>query len=87
MQQLQHLLDMSERDHVTLRTITFDVGAYPGSGQSIYYARGPVPQLDTIQLASPTASRSSMPRPNCTSTGRSSNGSRPWPSVRRRPAN
>ena len=49
-QQLQHLLDMSERDQVTLRTITFDVGAYPGSGQSIYYACGPVPQLDTIQL-------------------------------------
>ncbi|GCB48016.1 helix-turn-helix transcriptional regulator [Streptomyces sp. NL15-2K] len=49
-QQLQHLLDMSDRDHVTLRAITFDVGAYPGSGQSIYYARGPVPQLDTVQL-------------------------------------
>ncbi|MFI6007947.1 helix-turn-helix domain-containing protein [Streptomyces sp. NPDC051243] len=49
-QQLQHLLDMSERDHVTLRAITFDVGAYPGSGQSIYYAHGPVPQLDTVQL-------------------------------------
>ncbi|MGP4012551.1 helix-turn-helix domain-containing protein [Streptomyces sp. 4N124] len=49
-QQLQHLLDMSERDHITLRAITFDVGAYPGSGQSIYYARGPVPQLDTVQL-------------------------------------
>ncbi|MEU6231217.1 helix-turn-helix transcriptional regulator [Streptomyces sp. NPDC047042] len=49
-QQLQHLLDMSDRSHITLRTITFDVGAYPGSGQSFYYACGPVPQLDTIQL-------------------------------------
>lgn len=49
-QQLKHLLDMSDRDHVTLRAITFDVGAYPGSGQSIYYTRGPVPQLDTVQL-------------------------------------
>jgi transcriptional regulator with XRE-family HTH domain len=49
-QQLHHLLDMSERDHVTLRAITFDVGAYPGSGQSIAYACGPVPQLDTVQL-------------------------------------
>ncbi|ANP49842.1 transcriptional regulator with XRE-family HTH domain [Streptomyces griseochromogenes] len=49
-QQLQHLLDMSERDHITLRTITFGVGAYPGSGQSIFYAYGPVPQLDTVQL-------------------------------------
>ncbi|MER6091493.1 helix-turn-helix domain-containing protein [Streptomyces bluensis] len=49
-QQLQYLLDMSERDHITLRVITFDAGAYPGSGQSIYYAYGPVPPLDTVQL-------------------------------------
>lgn len=49
-QQLQYLLDMSERDHITLRAITFDAGAYPGSGQSIYYSYGPVPQLDTVQL-------------------------------------
>lgn len=49
-QQLQHLLDMSERDHITVRAITFDAGAYPGSGQSIHYARGPVPQLDTVYL-------------------------------------
>ncbi|MBA2807277.1 helix-turn-helix transcriptional regulator [Streptomyces sp. KM273126] len=49
-QQLQYLLDMSERDHITLRAITFDAGAYPGSGQSIYYAYGPVPHLDTVQL-------------------------------------
>ncbi|MBX7549488.1 Scr1 family TA system antitoxin-like transcriptional regulator [Streptomyces sp. NPDC004232] len=40
----------SERDHITLRTITFDVGACPGPGQSILYTHGPVPQLDTIQL-------------------------------------
>ncbi|MGW0575176.1 helix-turn-helix domain-containing protein [Streptomyces sp. NPDC002920] len=49
-QQLQHLLDLSERDHITLRAITFDAGAYPGSGQSIHYAHGPVPQLDTVYL-------------------------------------
>ncbi|MCX4881864.1 helix-turn-helix transcriptional regulator [Streptomyces sp. NBC_00847] len=49
-QQLQHLLDMSDRDHITLRALTFDVGAYPGSGQSIFYAHGPVAQLDTVQL-------------------------------------
>ncbi|UIX32884.1 helix-turn-helix domain-containing protein [Streptomyces sp. GQFP] len=49
-QQLQHLLDMSDRDHITLRAITFDAGAYPGSGQSIHYAHGPVPELDTVYL-------------------------------------
>lgn len=49
-QQLRHLLDLSERDHISLRAITFDAGAYPGSGQSIHYAHGPVPQLDTVYL-------------------------------------
>lgn len=48
--QLQHILDMSERDHVTVLVIPFDAGAYPGSGQSVCYAEGPVPQLDTVQL-------------------------------------
>ncbi|MEU5436514.1 helix-turn-helix transcriptional regulator [Streptomyces sp. NPDC020719] len=48
--QLEHLLSMSERDHITLRVLPFDVGAFPGSGQSINYLAGSVPQLDTVQL-------------------------------------
>ncbi|MCG7210586.1 helix-turn-helix domain-containing protein [Streptomyces arenae] len=48
--QLRHLLDMSELEHVTIRVLPFDVGAFPGSGQSINYLYGPVPQLDTAQL-------------------------------------
>ncbi|MCP3819962.1 helix-turn-helix transcriptional regulator [Streptomyces sp. A3M-1-3] len=48
--QLQHLLDMSEHDHITIQVISFDAGTYPGSGQSVCYAEGPVPQLDTVQL-------------------------------------
>ncbi|MFE1292911.1 helix-turn-helix domain-containing protein [Streptomyces sp. NPDC058751] len=48
--QLRHILDMSERAHVTVRVIPFSAGAYPGSGQSILYARGAVPQLDTVHL-------------------------------------
>ncbi|MEU5704830.1 helix-turn-helix domain-containing protein [Streptomyces aurantiacus] len=48
--QLKHLLDASEREHIILRAITFDAGAYPGSGQSIFYAHGPVPELDTVHL-------------------------------------
>ncbi|MET9430841.1 helix-turn-helix transcriptional regulator [Streptomyces sp. NPDC003036] len=48
--QLQHLLDMSERDHITIQVVPFKAGAVPGSGQSIYYAYGPVPQLDTVHL-------------------------------------
>ncbi|MEU7584508.1 helix-turn-helix transcriptional regulator [Streptomyces sp. NPDC041068] len=48
--QLRHLLDMSERDHITIRVLPFDVGAFPGSGQSINYMHGAVPLLDTAQL-------------------------------------
>ncbi|MBX9395032.1 helix-turn-helix transcriptional regulator [Streptomyces sp. TRM72054] len=48
--QLQHLLDMSEREHITIRVLPYDVGAFPGSGQSINYLYGRVPQLDTAQL-------------------------------------
>ncbi|WP_037887625.1 helix-turn-helix domain-containing protein [Streptomyces viridochromogenes] len=48
--QLQHLLDMSELDHVTVRVIPFGKGSFPGTGQSVDYLAGPVPQLDTVQL-------------------------------------
>ncbi|WP_031085655.1 helix-turn-helix domain-containing protein [Streptomyces sp. NRRL WC-3549] len=48
--QLEHLLSMSERDHVTIRVIPFAAGAYPGAGQPAYYVHGAVPQLDTVQL-------------------------------------
>ncbi|MFI9823830.1 helix-turn-helix domain-containing protein [Streptomyces sp. NPDC052013] len=48
--QLQHLLDMSECDHITLKVLPFSAGGFPGSGQSIFYSHGPVPQLDTVHL-------------------------------------
>ncbi|GAA2353404.1 helix-turn-helix transcriptional regulator [Streptomyces cuspidosporus] len=48
--QLQHVLDMSEQPHIKVLVIPFEAGSFPGSGQSILYAVGPVPQLDTVQL-------------------------------------
>ncbi|UYQ63045.1 helix-turn-helix domain-containing protein [Streptomyces peucetius] len=48
--QLDHLLGMSERPHITLRVIPFTKGAFPGSGQSLAYGLGVVPQLDTVHL-------------------------------------
>ncbi|MDT0399383.1 helix-turn-helix domain-containing protein [Streptomyces edwardsiae] len=48
--QLRHLLDMSEREHITIKVIPFAAQGFPGSGQSIFYSRGPVPQLDTVHL-------------------------------------
>ncbi|MEV2216346.1 helix-turn-helix transcriptional regulator [Streptomyces sp. NPDC050997] len=48
--QLKYLLDMNERDNISIHVLPFDSSIYPGSGQSIYYAEGPVPQLDTVNL-------------------------------------
>ncbi|WP_236244071.1 helix-turn-helix transcriptional regulator [Streptomyces sp. CC210A] len=48
--QLRHILEMSEHPHITVRVIPFDVGAFPGSGQSVTFACGPVRQLDTVHL-------------------------------------
>ncbi|MCZ7417374.1 helix-turn-helix domain-containing protein [Streptomyces sp. WMMC897] len=48
--QLHHLIDMSERPHITVRIVPFSAGAYPGAGQSIGFAMGQVPALDTVQL-------------------------------------
>lgn len=48
--QLTHLLAQSERDHITLQVIPFAIGAYPGSGQTLLYVHGAVPQLDTVSL-------------------------------------
>ncbi|GHC70057.1 helix-turn-helix domain-containing protein [Streptomyces cinnamoneus] len=49
--QLQHLIEMSEMDNITIRVVPFaGGGTFPGTGQSFDYAFGPVPQLDTVQL-------------------------------------
>jgi transcriptional regulator with XRE-family HTH domain len=50
--QLLHILAMTERDHITVRVIPFKAGGFPGSGQSVIYAEGRVPQLDTVELDS-----------------------------------
>ena len=48
--QLLHLLKRSEQPHVRLLVIPFAAGAFPGAGQTILYAEGPVPALDTVQI-------------------------------------
>lgn len=49
--QLDHLLEESERDNVTVRVVPFAAGGFPhGSSSTLMYASGPVPQLDTVQL-------------------------------------
>ncbi|MDQ0774334.1 transcriptional regulator with XRE-family HTH domain [Streptomyces aurantiacus] len=48
--QLEHLAEASERDNITLLVIPFSAGGFHGAGQSVLYAEGAVPQLDTVQL-------------------------------------
>ncbi|MEV7593900.1 helix-turn-helix transcriptional regulator [Streptomyces sp. NPDC089922] len=48
--QLERLADVADEPHITLLVIPFSAGGFHGAGQSILYAEGPVPQLDTIQL-------------------------------------
>ncbi|MGW1652701.1 helix-turn-helix domain-containing protein [Streptomyces atratus] len=50
--QLHHILAMSERYDVTVHAIPFSAGGFPGAGQSVIYAEGPVPELDTVELDS-----------------------------------
>ncbi len=48
--QLDHLLKRSEQENITLLVLPFEAGAFPGAGQTVLYAEGPVPQLDTVQI-------------------------------------
>ncbi|MEU4210392.1 helix-turn-helix transcriptional regulator [Streptomyces sp. NPDC026206] len=48
--QLTHLLAASEREHIEIQSIPFTAGSFPGAGQTVFYAYGAVPQLDTVQL-------------------------------------
>ncbi|AEW96702.1 helix-turn-helix domain protein [Streptantibioticus cattleyicolor NRRL 8057 = DSM 46488] len=47
---LQHIIRMSEHEHITVLVIPFAAGAFPAAGQTVMYAHGPVVQLDTVQL-------------------------------------
>ncbi|MGC5398168.1 Scr1 family TA system antitoxin-like transcriptional regulator [Streptomyces sp. DT20] len=51
--QLEELLAYSERDAVTVRVVPFTAGGFPSAGSSTMYARGPVRQLDTVQIDVP----------------------------------
>jgi transcriptional regulator with XRE-family HTH domain len=48
--QLDHILNMSERDGVEVRVIPFSAAGFPGAGQSVHYISASIPQLDTVQV-------------------------------------
>ncbi|WP_399085355.1 helix-turn-helix domain-containing protein [Streptomyces sp. BBFR2] len=49
-EQLEYLIEMSERGDVTLLLTPFGAGALPNSGQPFDYLEGAVTQLDTVLL-------------------------------------
>ncbi|MFC9221085.1 helix-turn-helix domain-containing protein [Streptomyces hygroscopicus] len=52
--QLDHLLEESERDNITLLVIPFEAGGFPMAGDSVLYAEAPNLRLDTVHMDSPT---------------------------------
>lgn len=49
--QLRHLMDMGEYEHITIQVIPFGRADFPAAGgQPVTYVGGPVPQLDTVLL-------------------------------------
>jgi transcriptional regulator with XRE-family HTH domain len=48
--QLDELVKRSREAHITLKVIPFEAGAFPGAGQTVFYAEGPTPRLDTVQV-------------------------------------
>ncbi|MEV7980727.1 DUF5753 domain-containing protein [Streptomyces sp. NPDC086519] len=51
--QLRQILDLVEQGHATVRVIPTDQDGFAGSGASMMYVGGPVPQLDTGLRDSP----------------------------------
>ena len=51
--QLDHLLQTSGRESVTIRVIPFAAEGFAGAGFPMQYVGGVVPQLDTVQIDTP----------------------------------
>ncbi|MGY0057554.1 helix-turn-helix domain-containing protein [Streptomyces sp. LZ34] len=48
--QLEYLLVQSEQSNITIRVVPFDTDRFGGAGNSLLYAAGPVPKLDTVYI-------------------------------------
>ncbi|MFC5886086.1 helix-turn-helix transcriptional regulator [Kitasatospora sp. CM 4170] len=49
-EQLDALIEDSERPGISVRVVPFALDTFPGSGENLTYAEGPVSELDTIQM-------------------------------------
>ncbi|MGW4897881.1 helix-turn-helix domain-containing protein [Kitasatospora sp. NPDC004240] len=50
--QLDSLVEDSAKRAVSVRVIPFDLDTFPGAGENIMFAEGPVPELATLQMDS-----------------------------------
>ncbi|MER6300928.1 helix-turn-helix transcriptional regulator [Kitasatospora sp. NPDC001539] len=48
--QLDALVEDSMENGISIRVVPFDVDTYPGAGENVTFAEGPVPELDTVQM-------------------------------------
>lgn len=48
--QLDHLLELSEAPHIEVRVVPFEAAGHIASGHAMFFAGGPVQQLDTVQI-------------------------------------
>ncbi len=46
--QLARLVDLSQKDHITLRVIPFDLDGFSRASSTMTYVGGPLPKLDTV---------------------------------------
>jgi transcriptional regulator with XRE-family HTH domain len=51
--QLARILELSDADHITVRTIPFDLDGFAGATNAMMYAGGTVPKLDTVVRDAP----------------------------------
>jgi transcriptional regulator with XRE-family HTH domain len=56
-EQLEHLMEVSQQPHLTVRVIPFTSEDFIEVTQPVMYAYGVVPQLDTVQIDSATGGR------------------------------
>ncbi|GHF70086.1 helix-turn-helix domain-containing protein [Kitasatospora xanthocidica] len=48
--QLDALIGDSADNGISIRVVPFDVDTFPGAGENVTLAEGPVPELDTVQM-------------------------------------
>ncbi|MEV7936945.1 helix-turn-helix transcriptional regulator [Kitasatospora sp. NPDC088264] len=49
-EQLDALVEDSEHSGISIRVVPFAVATFPGASENLTFAKGPIPELDTVQM-------------------------------------